>query len=120
MDLTQYASAVKTRTAPAHEAASHVRSTVTAGMTTPEERADRAVQVVGFRIMKQTEIAPGWWGQPVEVGETGSGTVAHQFCTGQNKVTMQLNRPKMIEFFAEPIYTEPTSPADATPIEVAV
>ncbi|MCX4849818.1 hypothetical protein [Streptomyces sp. NBC_00893] len=71
-----------------------------------------AAQVIGFRIMKETEIAPGWWGQSVEVGETGSGAVAYNFCREQNKVTMQLNRPKMIQFFAEPIYAEPMSPAD--------
>lgn len=78
-----------------------------------------AAQIIGFRIMKQTEIAPGWWGQPVEVGETGSGTVAHQFCMDQNKVTMQLNRPKMIQFFAEPIFAEPMSSADRAAHEAA-
>ncbi|WP_326768829.1 hypothetical protein OG978_33675 [Streptomyces sp. NBC_01591] len=73
-----------------------------------------AEQVIGFRIMKQTEIAPGWWGQPVEVGETGSGTVAYNFCREQNAVTMDLNRPKMIQFFVEPM-----SPADVAAHEAA-
>jgi hypothetical protein len=71
-----------------------------------------AEQIVGFRIMRQTEIAPGWWGQAVEVGDTGSGKVAHQFCMEQNRVTMNLNRPKMIQYFAEPIYAEPMSEND--------
>lgn len=65
-----------------------------------------AEQIIGFRIMKQTEIAPGWWGQAIEVGETGSATVAYNFCREQNRVTMNLNRSKMIQFFAEPIYAE--------------
>ncbi|NUL14493.1 hypothetical protein [Streptomyces lunaelactis] len=71
-----------------------------------------AEQIIGFRIMKQTEVAPGWWGRPVEVGETGSGKVAHEFCMEQNRVTMNVNRPKLIQYFAEPIYAEPMSEND--------
>ncbi len=41
--------------------------------------------------------------QTREVGETGSATVADTFCTAQNKVTMDPNRPKRIMYFAEPI-----------------
>jgi hypothetical protein len=71
-----------------------------------------AEQTIGFRIMRQTEIAPGWWGQAVEVGDTGSATVAYNFCREQNAVTMDLNRPKMIQYFADPIYAEPMSEND--------
>lgn len=88
-------------------------STVDAASTTApipadlEVRARLAEQIIGFRIMKQTEIAPGWWGQPVEVGETGSATVAMTFCDRENAVTLDPNRSKRIQYFAEPIYAEP-------------
>ncbi|MFJ8871066.1 hypothetical protein ACIRD6_35605 [Streptomyces sp. NPDC102473] len=63
--------------------------------------------VTGFRIMRETEIAPAWWGKPTEVGETVSATVADRFCREQNTVTMNPNRSKRIQFWAEPI-TAPT------------
>lgn len=90
---------------------------LTSAPASPDHPARRPVRplIAGqavLRIMKQTEITPGLWGQPVEVGETRSSTVAHQFCMDQNKVTMQLNRPKMTHFFAEPTYAEPMSAAD--------
>lgn len=62
-----------------------------------------AEQITGFRIMRQTEIAPGWWGTASEVGETGSATVVDTFCTQQNKVTMDPNRAKRILFYADPV-----------------
>lgn len=75
-------------------------------------RAIKAGQVIGFRIMRETEVAAGWWGQPSEVGETGSATVADSFCRDQNATTMDPNRSKRIRYFAEPIYeTAPLPPA---------
>lgn len=68
--------------------------------------AAQAAQITGFRIMRQTEITPGWWGQASEVGETGSATVADSFCTKQNAVTMDANRDKRILFYADPITAE--------------
>jgi len=77
-------------------------------------------QAIGYRIMRTTEIAPGWWGKAVEVGETVSATVAHNFCREQNAVTMDLDRRKMIEFYAEPIYAPPAlSDADRATHEAA-
>ncbi|MEV7140743.1 hypothetical protein [Streptomyces tauricus] len=76
-------------------------------MAEPTDQSARpdspAQQPSGFRIIRSTEIAPGWWGQPTEVGETGSATVATTFCDTQNKVTMDPNRSKRIEFSAVPI-----------------
>ncbi|MDX3714403.1 hypothetical protein PV733_36860 [Streptomyces europaeiscabiei] len=66
--------------------------------------AAQAAQITGFRIMRQTEIAPGWWGKATEVGETGSSIVAYNFCTQQNKVTLDPNRTKRIEFYTDPVY----------------
>lgn len=71
--------------------------------STPETRILLASQTSGFRIMRETEVAPSWWGTPREVGETGSATVAHHFCDEQNAVTMNPNRSKRIQYFAEPI-----------------
>ena len=71
-------------------------------------RAAQAAQITGFRIMRQFEIAPGWWGQPSEVGETGSATVADSFCREQNAVTLDPNRSKRIEYYADPIYADET------------
>lgn len=77
-----------------------------------QERTDQPAgqpsptQITGFRIMRQTEITPGWWGQSTEVGETGSATVADSFCTKQNAVTMDANRDKRILFYADPITAE--------------
>lgn len=73
-------------------------------------------QITDFRIMRQTEVAPGWWGAPVEIGETGSATVADRFCTEQNAVTMDPNRSKRIEFYAEPIDATPVGEAPAVPL----
>ncbi|MFD9564388.1 hypothetical protein [Streptomyces sp. NPDC059994] len=82
----------------------------------PAEAARRrrllAERVIGFRIMRETEVAPGWWGRAVEVGETGSGTVADLFCREQNAMTMDPNRVKRIQFYSEPIYAEPVPPTD--------
>ncbi|MFD9443387.1 hypothetical protein [Streptomyces sp. NPDC060001] len=69
-------------------------------------RRVRAGQATGYRIMRSTEVAPGWWGKRREVGETGSAAVANNFCDEQNAVTMDPNRAKRIQFSAEPIYTE--------------
>lgn len=74
-------------------------------------RAAQAAQITGFRIMRKFEIAPGWWAQPREVGDTPSATVADSFCAEQNKVTMDLNRSKRIEFYADPIYADDTETA---------
>lgn len=83
----------------------------TAPLPPAAARAAQAAQIIGFRIMRRTEIAPGWWGQPTEVGDTPSSIVADTFCAKQNKVTMDLNRSKRIEFYADPIYAA-MSPAD--------
>lgn len=90
------------------------------------DRSDQAPQqhtppqVVGFRIMRRTEVAPGWWGQPAEVGDTRSATVADNFCREQNATTMNLNRVKRIQYTADPIYAadaEPTpTPFPAAPL----
>ena len=97
---------------PAHFEASHVRT----ASSTPLSRAALAEQIIGFRIMRRTEVAPGWWGQPTEVGETGSATVADSFCREQNAVTMDLNRGRRIEFYADPIYA-PTAPLPSAAAE---
>lgn len=69
----------------------------------PQDSPRTATQTTGFRIMRETEIAPGWFATAREVGETFSATVADTFCTAQNKVTMDPNRTKRIMYFAEPI-----------------
>lgn len=81
--------------------------------TPATERAAQAAQITGFRIMRQTEIAPGWWGTPSEVGDTPSATVAYNFCTEQNKVTLNPNRAKRIEYYADPIYATNPLPRQA-------
>lgn len=73
---------------------------------------DATQQIIGFRIMRKTEIAPAWWGEAVEVGETVSLIVANQFCEQQNKVTMNPNRSMRIEFYADPIYVTANSDAE--------
>ncbi|MEU1327222.1 hypothetical protein [Streptomyces microflavus] len=84
----------------------------TAPTTTPTERVSRADQIIAFRIMRETEIAPSWWARPIEIGETVSGFVADQFCTEQNAETMDRNRLKRHRYYAEPIYA-PTANSDA-------
>lgn len=84
-------------------------------MTAPTAPLSSGVQVVGFRIMRETEIAPEWWGQPSEVGETGSATVVYNFCAGQNAVTMNPNRTKRIHFYADPIFASSASVALQAP-----
>ncbi|MFF2184588.1 hypothetical protein [Streptomyces sp. NPDC058155] len=84
----------------AHAAGSFVR--------TPAVSAE---QIVGFRIMRETEIAPSWWAQAKEIGETVSATVADKFCTEQNNVTMNPNRVKRHRYYADPIYAEPVAAA---------
>jgi hypothetical protein len=73
---------------------------------TPITPAPTAEEVVGFRIMRETEIAPHWWAKPVEIGETGSGAVAEQFCSSQNAVTMNPNREKRQRYFIEPVFAD--------------
>jgi hypothetical protein len=87
-------------------------------------RAAEAAQIAGFRIMRSTEVAPGWWGQPREVGETGSAAVADSFCREQNAVTMDPNRPKRIMYSADPIYADgpaaeapPTAPLSPAAVD---
>lgn len=80
-----------------------------AGQPTPTT----AALITDFRIMRSTEIAPGWWGQPREVGETPSGTVADSFCREQNAVTMDVNRSKRIEYYADPITATAALPRQA-------
>lgn len=80
----------------------------TAPLPPAAARAAQAAQIIGFRIMRRTEIAPGWWGQPAEVGDTPSATVADSFCREQNAVTMDANRTKRIEYYADPIYAAET------------
>lgn len=79
-------------------------------LSTPETRAAEAEQITGFRIMRQTEAAPGWWGMAVEIGDTRSATVAYDFCTEQNKVSMDPNRDRRAEYYSEPIYSEMAAP----------
>mgnify|MGYP001563254292 CR=1 FL=1 len=76
----------------------------------PQHPQHSPAQITGFRIMRRTEVAPGWWAQPTEVGETGSATVADSFCREQNAVTMDANRTKRIEYYADPIYADGTEP----------
>ncbi|MEU0625004.1 hypothetical protein ABZ329_29605 [Streptomyces rubiginosohelvolus] len=76
----------------------------TAPTTAAAERAARAAQIIGFRIMRETEIAPSWWARPIEIGETVSGEVAYKFCTEQNAVTLDPDRLKKHRYYAEPIY----------------
>lgn len=73
--------------------------------------AAQAAQITGFRIMRKFEVAPGWWGQPSEVGDTPSATVADSFCREQNAVTLNPNRSKRIEYYADPIYADDTETA---------
>lgn len=68
--------------------------------------APASEQIIGFRIMRSTEIAPAWWAKAIEVGETGSAIVANRFCDEQNKVTMNPNRAKRLEYYTDPIYAE--------------
>lgn len=72
--------------------------------STPESRAKAAEQIAGFRIMRRREAAPGWWGIAIEIGDTRSGTVAYDFCTQQNKVSMDPNRDRRAEYYSEPMY----------------
>jgi hypothetical protein len=65
-------------------------------------RAAQAAQITGFRIMRKFEIAPGWWGQPREVGDN--------FCREQNAVTLNPNRSKRIEYYAEPVCADAGAP----------
>ncbi|MFH9823035.1 hypothetical protein [Streptomyces bobili] len=71
--------------------------------SSPETRAAAAEQIIGFRIMRETEIAPHWWATPIEIGETGSIVVADQFCAEQNKVTLDPNRVKRHRYYIDPI-----------------
>ncbi|MBK3547857.1 hypothetical protein [Streptomyces sp. MBT60] len=77
---------------------------------TPDRIAHLAAQITGFRIMRETEIAPSWWARPIEIGETVSGEVAHRFCTEQNAVTLDRNRLKKHRYYAEPIYATDSDP----------
>lgn len=79
-----------------------------------------ADQIVGFRVMRETEIAPHWWATPIEIGETVSGPVAYSFCDEQNKVTMNPDRAKQHRYFAEPIYGTPDSTASSILAALAV
>ncbi|MFD5899141.1 hypothetical protein [Streptomyces sp. NPDC060366] len=72
----------------------------------PDFTARPADQIIGFRIMRETEIAPSWWAQAKEIGETASATVADKFCTEQNSVTMDPNRVKRHRYYADPIYAD--------------
>ncbi len=54
-----------------------------------------------YRIVAIREIAPGWFGAPVEVGETTSATVAVRYCDEQNAVSMDPNRPVRKQFYVE-------------------
>ncbi|MDX3531611.1 hypothetical protein P1P75_35765 [Streptomyces sp. ID05-39B] len=82
----------------------------------PDSQSDVALgQVVGFRIMRETEIAPSWWAQPTEIGETGSPIVADRYCAEQNRLTMDPNRAKRQRYFADPILASD----EATPIDMA-
>ncbi|MFF0140453.1 hypothetical protein ACFYRN_28815 [Streptomyces sp. NPDC005227] len=74
-------------------------------LSTPESRAAAAALITGFRIMRRREAAPGWWGIPIEIGDTRSGTVAYDFCTEQNKVSMDPNRNRRSEYYSEPVYS---------------
>jgi hypothetical protein len=56
-----------------------------------------------YRIVSTREIAPGWFGAPVEVGETASATVAVRYCDEQNAMSMDPNRPVRKQFYVEPI-----------------
>ncbi|WP_329047113.1 hypothetical protein [Streptomyces sp. NBC_01422] len=78
---------------------------------TPAERQLLAELTIGYRIMRETEIAPSWWARPVEIGETVSATVAMKFCDEQNAATMNPNRDKRQRYFADPIYAAPATPA---------
>lgn len=82
--------------------------------------APAAGQIVGFRVMRETETAPHWWAKPIEIGETVSGPVAFGFCDEQNKVTMNLDRVKRHRYFVEPVYGIPDSTADSILAALAV
>ncbi|MFW3477214.1 hypothetical protein ACN24M_24560 [Streptomyces microflavus] len=75
--------------------------------STPESLVD---QPSGFRIMRETEIAPAWWARPTEIGETSSATVAMTFCDKQNAVTLDRNRAKRHRYYADPIYATDSDP----------
>ncbi|MER6191793.1 hypothetical protein [Streptomyces cyaneofuscatus] len=78
--------------------------------STPESHTSRADQIIAFRIMRETEIAPSWWARPIEIGETVSGFVADRFCTEQNRETLDRNRPKRHRYYAAPIYATDSDP----------
>ncbi|MEU5322979.1 hypothetical protein AB0G67_40445 [Streptomyces sp. NPDC021056] len=84
------------------------------------QAAPTAGQIVGFRVMRETEIAPHWWATPTEIGETVSGPVAFGFCDKQNKVTMNPDRVKQHRYFVEPVYGIPDSTADSILAALAV
>lgn len=81
---------------------------------THEERLLLGELIVGYRIMRTTEVAPGWWGIPREIGETVSALVANRFCSEQNAATMNPNRSKRIEFYAEALYAAPEADPTAS------
>lgn len=56
-----------------------------------------------YRIVSIREIAPGWFSDPFEVGETASATVAVTYCDAQNAVTMSPNRSVRKQYYAEPV-----------------
>ncbi|MEV7895300.1 hypothetical protein [Streptomyces cyaneofuscatus] len=78
--------------------------------STPESHIYRANQIIAFRIMRETEIAPSWWARPIEIGETVSGEVAYKFCTEQNRETLDRNRLKRHRYYAAPIYATDSDP----------
>ncbi|WP_393057698.1 hypothetical protein [Streptomyces sp. LN549] len=77
-----------------------------------EERLRRSEMAIGYRIMREIEVAPGWWGIAREVGETVSAQVANEYCAEQNAVTMDLNRAKRHHYTADPIYAATDSDPD--------
>lgn len=76
--------------------------------------------IIGWRIMREDEIAPAWFSTGKEVGETVGASVANEFCRQQNEITMNPNRSVRIMFYADPIFAEPATddgprPTDPTP-----
>lgn len=90
----------------------HPASMTQSAATTPlsgdayDERLRRADMAIGYRIMREIEVAPGWWGIAREIGETVSAQVANEYCDEQNAVTMDLNRAKRHRYTVDPIYPE--------------